>query len=107
MPNDARFASRQRTPSLSPFEARLCKSAEAVSLRLTELSASWRSMDLALVQVQVMANTKALQEMADSIGGMAERLERIATSLETIENAIVEINHRQWLPNCRGRQEKT
>lgn len=80
-PTDAHSASRARRPNLSPLEARLLKCAEAATTSLTELSVSWRSMDSALL-------FKAIQELADDQGGLAERADRIATSLETTENIL-------------------
>lgn len=77
-PTDAHSASKQRRPSLSPFEARILKCAEDATTSLTDLSASWRSTDSALLKGY-------LADLVDSLGGMAEQVQQMAISLEGLE----------------------
>lgn len=95
----ARSASRPKTSSLSRYEELMCKCAVDATLRLTELSASWRSMDSVFL-------LRKVEDLEASAGGIAESMQRIALALETVETTLVDLNHRQWLPHPNLRAER-
>lgn len=84
MSNGAHSALKGRIPSLSPYEERLLKCAADAGMRLTELSASWRSMDSTLFlhhANMIAGNTAAI---ANRLNDLLQVMEVVMESLEEV-----------------------